>query len=218
MIPIHTYLPIESHGDYVYSSWLWSGSVVDELHEVSVELARAFDWPLASSGNLTVQILDFTYEESEYPKLKGKSFQVLLVEDDPAHLPFVAIKDGPDVHCNKIYTRRATATVEANHDELQRIINRRLETGYSSGRELDLRTHLEQLQVLYEQLSPYSVKSIFGEAIVRTVREAMFTERVPNPRYPEEDYETFVARAIARKKRRIEMELDIEVISPPEMV
>lgn len=100
--------------------------------------------------------MDFSYEESEYPKLKGKSFQVLFVEDDPTHLPFAAVKDGPHVRGNAIYTRRGVATEEANYEELQRIINRRLETGYSSRRELDLKTHLEQLRVLYEQLSPYS--------------------------------------------------------------
>ncbi len=53
MVPIHTYLPIESHGDHTYPPWLWPGSVVDELYDLSVELAGAFDWPLASSGNLT---------------------------------------------------------------------------------------------------------------------------------------------------------------------
>jgi hypothetical protein len=37
-----------------------------------------------------VEILDFSYEESEYPKLRGKSFQVLFVEDDPTHLPFLS--------------------------------------------------------------------------------------------------------------------------------
>jgi hypothetical protein len=51
-----------------------------------------------------VAILDFPYEESEYPKLKGKSFQVLFVEDDPVHLPFVAIRDGADVRANAIYS------------------------------------------------------------------------------------------------------------------
>jgi hypothetical protein len=51
MIAIHTYLPSESHGDAVYPSWLWPGSVVDELYDLSVELAGAFDWPLAT-GNL----------------------------------------------------------------------------------------------------------------------------------------------------------------------
>lgn len=52
-VPIHSYLPIESHGDAVYPSWLWPGSVVDELYELSVDLACALDWPLASMGNLT---------------------------------------------------------------------------------------------------------------------------------------------------------------------
>lgn len=53
IIPIHTYFPIESHGAHVYPSWLWPGSVVDELYELSVELADAFDWPGGSKGNLT---------------------------------------------------------------------------------------------------------------------------------------------------------------------
>ena len=154
-----------------------------------------------------VEILNFTYEESEYPKLKGNSFQVLLVEDDPEHLPFVAKKDGPGVHSNRIYTRRTAATVEANHDELQRILSRRLETRYSSLRELDLRTHLEQLKVLFEQLTPYNRRFNFG--IDWSAAMNAIGEQVPNPNYPQEDYETFVARAIDRKKRRIEMELDI---------
>ncbi len=54
IIPIHTYFPIESHGDHTYPSWLWPGSVVDKLYELSVELAGAFDWPRGSiEGNLT---------------------------------------------------------------------------------------------------------------------------------------------------------------------
>lgn len=51
VIPIHTDFPNESHGDHTYPPWLWPGSVVDNLYELSVELAGAFDWPL-ESGNL----------------------------------------------------------------------------------------------------------------------------------------------------------------------
>jgi hypothetical protein len=51
VIPIHTHFPIESHGDHHYPSWLWPGSVVDELYELSAELADAFDWPGGSRGN-----------------------------------------------------------------------------------------------------------------------------------------------------------------------
>ena len=85
------------------------------------------------------EILDFSYEASEYPKLKEKSFQVLVVEDDPSHLPFVAVRDGASVSSIAIYTRRGASTVVANYEELQLIISRRLETGYSSRCELDLR-------------------------------------------------------------------------------
>lgn len=52
VVPIHNHLPIEAHGDTRYPSWLWTGSVIDELYNLSVELAQAFDWPLASAGNL----------------------------------------------------------------------------------------------------------------------------------------------------------------------
>lgn len=53
IFPVITGLPVESHGDHVYSSWLWPGSVIDELYDLSVELASSFDWPLASAGNLS---------------------------------------------------------------------------------------------------------------------------------------------------------------------
>jgi hypothetical protein len=45
VVPIITDLPVESHGDYIYPSWLWPGSVVHDLYEISEELANAFDWP-----------------------------------------------------------------------------------------------------------------------------------------------------------------------------
>lgn len=166
-----------------------------------------------------VEILDFSYEESEYSKLKGKSFQVLFVKDDPTHLPFLSTKGGRHVTNNRVYTRRGVATEEASQDELQRILSRRLETGYSSRRELDLRTHLEQLKILFEQTAPYN--SVFkggfagiGEVATRLMQR--YAEQVPNPNYPKEDYETFVVRAIARKKQRIEKELDIEDIPSPD--
>lgn len=181
------------------------------------EVLSALDNYMPETLMRQVEILDFSYEESEYSKLKGKSFQVLFVEDDPTHLPFLSIKDGSHIRSNKVYTRRGAATDEANHDEVQRLVSRRLETGYSSRRELDLKTHLEQLRVLYEQVSPHSMKSVIGEMMLQSSGvHRLFTKRVPNPSYPEEDYETFVARAIARKKRRIEMELDIEDFPSPD--
>lgn len=45
VVPTYTGLPIERHGDHTYPSWLWPGSVIDELYELSEELADMFDWP-----------------------------------------------------------------------------------------------------------------------------------------------------------------------------
>lgn len=53
IVPIHTYLPAEVHGEHVYPPWLWPGSVVDELYDISVELASSFDWPQAAGDNFS---------------------------------------------------------------------------------------------------------------------------------------------------------------------
>ena len=45
VVPIFTRLPIESHGNHIYPSWLWPGSVVDNLNVLAEELADAFRWP-----------------------------------------------------------------------------------------------------------------------------------------------------------------------------
>lgn len=167
-----------------------------------------------------VSLHDFYYEASEYPRIENKAFQVTLVEYDPAQAPFVAAKDGGsgEVRRNAVYVRRGASTTEANHEELQQIINRRLTTGHSTRREMYMREHFEQLKVLYEQLrrtyggygGPFGINRMMADFL------SGFSEQKPNPNYPDEDFETFVVRAIARKKRRIEAELDIEDVIPPQ--
>ena len=102
-----------------------------------------------------IDIGDFTYQDSEYKTLVGKKFQVIFIKGNPNHLPFVSHAQGEGIRENAIYIRRETSTEEANHDELQNIINRRLETGYSSKDEIDIRTHIEQLKILYGQVSQF---------------------------------------------------------------
>jgi predicted HTH transcriptional regulator len=163
-------------------------------------------------------ILDFSYDASEYGKLVGKRFQVILVEDDPKHLPFVAMASGDGIRETAIYVRRGTSTEEANHEELQRIINRRLDTGHSSQVEMDLQTHIEQLKILFKHIDKHRVLvkgGIFqsmGEALAKSPDfQSILGQRelVDNKLYPKEDFESFIARMIEKKKRRIEIELDV---------
>jgi hypothetical protein len=51
--------------------------------------------------------------------------------------------------------RNKTETVEANYEQLQGIINRRIQTQYSSAAELTLEEHLAQLKLLYSNIERY---------------------------------------------------------------
>jgi predicted HTH transcriptional regulator len=95
-----------------------------------------------------VDLFDFSYQDSEYPAIKGKNFQVLLVESDPKYLPLLSRKEGDGIKANTIYVRKGTSSDEATHDDVQRIINERLETGFSSTKTLKLNEHIEQLRIL----------------------------------------------------------------------
>jgi hypothetical protein len=151
-----------------------------------------------------VDVVDYSFDASEYPVLVGKRFQVVFVEDDPTHLPFVAEKNGASIRRAAVYARHEGMTEEAGNDELQAMINRRLATGHSTQREIDLKTHLDQLQVLYSALSG---KHLNLGAVMSKMAVAGLS--VPNPKYPSEDFEAFVLRMIEEKKRRIAEELDV---------
>lgn len=103
--------------------------------------------------SLEFQILDFSFAAAEYEALVGKAFQVLLVEDNPKHLPFLALKDAEGLRASAIYVRDGTTSTEADQAQLQVVLNRRIESGYSSQPTLDLERHLSQLRVLDERRS-----------------------------------------------------------------
>lgn len=163
-----------------------------------------------------ITILDFAYEETEYPKLKGKTFQIVLIDSNSNHLPFIALSNGEGIRKHAIYVRKGTDSEEASYDALQKILNRRLETGYSSKNELDLLNHIEQLKILYNQINKNFVrykKNAFGlESIAKTISSFMsqtIEEVKENPKYPKEDFEDFVVRMIEKKKEKIEIEIGV---------
>ena len=159
-----------------------------------------------------IDIHDFRFEDSEYPKLIGKVFQVLLVEDSSEDLPFLALRNGDGIRANATYVRRGPSTEEASDEELQRILNRRIETGHSSRSELDLEAQLGQLKVLFGHISrgiPVPGKLL---ATMNSLVQGMGLDQweyKQNPQFPSEDFDAFIVRMIALKKRRIELELDV---------
>ncbi|MED0933078.1 putative DNA binding domain-containing protein [Bacillus mobilis] len=157
-------------------------------------------------------IFDFEYKESEYALIKDKKFQVLIVNDLPHKAPFVSFKDGDGIKKDRIYTRRGIESVEASYEEIQKIINKRIETGYSSSSEIELETHLSQLKTLYEQIKKHTHYSWIDTS--KTLAEMFYAtsngfKKEKNPNYPKEDYEEFISKMIEKKKKKIELELDV---------
>ena len=162
--------------------------------------------------DLEYEILDFFYNESEWGSLKGKKFQVLIVIDTPQKIPFLSLKDGKEIKRNIIYYRNGAITEPATYEQVQEIINRRIETGYSTRNELTLRAHLNQLKELYEFIPKYRTKVVQSALIYKHIIKEIsgtlsgflpVTEEVKNPNYPEEDFEAFILRMINLKKEVI---------------
>jgi len=97
--------------------------------------------------SLKYEVLNFTYKDSEFADLKGKSFQVFLVEGDDKHIPFLSLKASNNIKCNVAYIRRGTSSDEASYEDLQKIINRRVDSSDSTV------TPLPGITVIYKNSS-----------------------------------------------------------------
>lgn len=168
---------------------------------------------------LKYQNFNFSFDSSEYEKLLGKKFQVIQVEDIPEALPFLSTAENKDIEKDIIYVRRGTKCQRAKAEEVERILNRRIETQYSSSLTLDLEDHLKQLKLLYGQIER-KIKVITKEETTSLSKLllgfASFFESdaeyefIPNPAFPTEDYEHFIAGIINNKKIKIEKVLDLK--------
>lgn len=170
------------------------------------------------SSNLKYEIYDFSYTASEYEALKDKKFQMLVVEDTPEYIPFLAKRESGSLKQNMIYVRRGTSCEIANEEELQAMFNRRMNYLHPlNGEPLQLDEHLKQLKILYEKIEKNHVyyKKGLPDGMTSFLNSLsnlfMKGEKVvePNPLYPDESYEQFVSRMIIEKKKKIERVLDL---------
>lgn len=170
------------------------------------------------SSNMKYEIYDFTYTTSEYEALNDKKFQMLVVEDTPEYIPFLAKKESGSLKQNMIYVRRGTSCEIANEEELQAMLNRRMNYLHPlNGEPLQLDEHLKQLKILYEKIEKNHIyykngfsdgmTSLFSSLANFIVKGEKVVE--PNPLYPDESYEQFVSRMIVEKKKKIERVLDL---------
>lgn len=142
---------------------------------------------------VNIKIFDLVYpKSSKFIKVKGKSFQILKVCDDPKHLPFVSLKDGENISEYTIYVRKNVSSIKANYKDIQKLINRRLEIGYSSENEIILADHITQLDTLYSILEMYYLKNPLRQSYP-----------ILGHYYPLEKFDEFISRMIDEKKNVI---------------
>lgn len=167
------------------------------------------------SSDLRYELYPFSFTTSEYKELEGHHYQMMVIEDRPEFIPFMAKKESGSLKPNVIYVRRGTSCEAANQEEIQDIIRRRINYAHPlNGEPLELDEHLRQLKTLYDSIEKekvtysYALKDsieLFNAALwagtKKTVEE--------NPLYPDEEYEEYISRLITAKKNKIERVLDL---------
>lgn len=103
-------------------------------------------------NELKYEIHDFDYDDSsEWKAICNKKFQFITVEETLDKIPFLSKKEGKNLKSNTVYCRKNSSSDEAGHDDLQEILNKRINNSSGSG---DLQKDLEQLETIYSFLSP----------------------------------------------------------------
>lgn len=99
-----------------------------------------------------ITLLDFDYADATYEPLRGKQIQVLAIPDLPEFIPFVCEeewhKDDDHVRRGAIYVRSGTNTREGNYDQVQRLLNRRIEAVGPQSSTNEVKRELDQLRLL----------------------------------------------------------------------
>lgn len=157
--------------------------------------------------SLEYMLKDFKYDSSEYEKMKNKKFQVLFVKDNPKDLPYICRKNGTNIKDGDIYVRSGTASIKANNFQLEKMIDKKLNAlSVPRNRELSLEQHLEQLKILYSELT-YTASTSWLSNLSKILTGNVEVKK--KELYPKENYDEFILRILNKKKKRIEEEIDI---------
>lgn len=156
---------------------------------------------------LAFDVMDFSYEESEYAKIQGKNFQVVRIGADVREVPFLATKDGDGITAGDIYVRRGTQSVRATHDEVKDLLAANIRS-YSSAEEFDLEQRIEMLRTLYRQLAkdPLPMQLSAVEQLASQLQRSWMMSGLEysDVARPDESLREFLVRMIHQLKENIE--------------
>ncbi len=99
---------------------------------------------------LKYEVIQFDLSASEYAKIEGDRYQVVLIDPDEKEVPYLPKREGSGIKQNRIYVRRDTRSVEANRTEIERLIKGKV-NAIASSVEGELKDDLRQLRMLCDE-------------------------------------------------------------------
>lgn len=179
------------------------------------DLKSELDAFLPEAAMNLIDLRNFDYSDWQSSStISGKKFQIVFVEYDPGQTPVMSQSEKQGVSRNAIYIRRGASTREARFDDIQSLLEKRIEVGLRDTAITDLSQELEQLKTLYAQIPSHirqgglvEFGGIFSESMMRSY----WGSKAPNPEYPAESFTKFVNSLIDAKKRAIERTLKVEL-------
>ncbi|MGL4347204.1 MAG: AlbA family DNA-binding domain-containing protein [Chitinophagaceae bacterium] len=156
---------------------------------------------------LSFDIENYSYDTSEYEKLKDKKIQLVRVKSSPKHLPYLSTNEGADIKNNSIYIRHGTICALANNTDIQTLIDARIQTNFIS--QMDLDTHLYQLKKLYHSTHHNVNDYLFGNSRVPHLTGLNLIPRSP----ANTEFNNYINSLIKQKQQLIESVLGIDQLN-----
>ncbi len=157
-------------------------------------------------------------DDNFYKEFTGKVFLIIQVPKQYRYVPFFAKKESVKLKTNEVYIRKNTSTVTANNEDLEKMIQLRLLEQYDDLSSLSLDEHLNQLKLLYSKLSKTIEEDTEENFVLFHSEHGSRFGLLPlaaledNPNYPQESYDEFLSKIITKKKKKIEVLLEVSSI------
>ena len=172
---------------------------LDSIKDPTKEMEKMEKY-IPSKLDYTIYTLDFPKEDI-YESFKGKKLQIIIVKDTPEYVPFISMADGKDIKRDSIYYRAGVSTDLATNEQIENMIERRLDASKRAMNIDMFSNHLSQLKTLYGSISETSYEPPFGILVIQNIFNQ---KKIKNKFYPDENFDEFVVKMIDKKKRIIE--------------
>lgn len=126
---------------------------------------------------------------------------MINVEDDK--IPIVCERESNLFKKGDIFIRRGTNTEKVNYEELQMLLNRRIEAIKAQLTDEGLNEQLKQLKILYDAI-PTVINKYSYSALKQSPFALQMFHKEKNKVYPEKSYEEFLVDMIQMKQEKIQ--------------